>query len=79
MSPVVVFFLRAHAKSGYQEGKAAATGPGVETLDILAVVVYPDKVLDKLGRAGAGRGNDGDGGTDDDVFQNLGRFVDDVR
>lgn len=60
--------------SDYLDGGAAVSGCGVQTLDILAVVVPPETLLGRLGPAGAGRG-----AADGNVFPELGRFVDGIR
>lgn len=60
----------------YLDGGAAVSGSGVQTLDILVVVVPPDELLTRLVPAGgAGRGASADG----NVFPALGRFVDGIR
>lgn len=68
--------------SAHLEGGAAAAGRGVETLDLLAVVVDPATLLAKLGpaAAAASAGRRDDRGMDDgDGFSELGRFVDGIR
>lgn len=59
----------------YLDGGAAVSGSGVQTLDVLVVVVPPDQLLGRLvPAAGAGRG-----AADGNVFPALGRFVDGIR
>lgn len=65
--PVVDSYPRA----AHLDGGAAATGHGVETLDILAVVVYPERLLQYLRYCSDAR--------DGNVFPDLGRFVDSIR
>ncbi|CAM9487793.1 unnamed protein product, partial [Hapterophycus canaliculatus] len=62
-------------RRAYLEGGAAVSGSGVETLDILVVVVPPETLLSQLGRVNARVGGGGDG----NVFPTLGRFVDGIR
>lgn len=61
----------------YLKGGAAVSGPGVETLDMLAVVVPPETLLSMLDpvspRGGVGGGSGGK------LFPALDRFVDGVR
>ncbi|CAM9483975.1 unnamed protein product [Ectocarpus sp. 13 AM-2016] len=67
-------------RRAHLEGGAAVSGPGVQTLDILVVVVPPETLLDRLGRPGAGGLGPGDGGGGgSDLFRGLGQFVDGIR
>ncbi|CAM9587671.1 unnamed protein product [Ectocarpus sp. 6 AP-2014] len=67
-------------RRAHLDGGAAVSGPGVQTLDILVVVVPPETLLDRLGRPGAGGRGPGDGGGGgSDLFRGLGQFVDDIR
>lgn len=60
-----------YPRAAHLDGGAAATGPGVETLDTLAVVVFPERLLQYLRYCG--------GASDGNVFPDLGRFVDNIR
>ncbi|CAM9495889.1 unnamed protein product [Scytosiphon promiscuus] len=64
-------------RRGYLEGGAAVSGPGVETLDMLAVVVPPETLLSRVERVSARGG--GGGGSDGNLFPALGQFVDGIR
>lgn len=64
--------------SDHLRGGAAASGSGVQTLDILLVVVTPEVVLGMLSPAGVGRGRAG-AAVDGNVFPDLGRFIDGIR
>ncbi|CAM9220939.1 unnamed protein product [Ectocarpus sp. 12 AP-2014] len=65
-------------RRAHLDGGAAVSGPGVQTLDILVVVVPPETLLDRLGRPGTGGRGPGDGGGGD-LFRGLGQFVDGIR
>lgn len=61
----------------YLKGGAAVSGSGVETLDMLAVVVPPEMLLSRLDSASArGGGGSSSGGN---LFPALGHFVDGIR
>lgn len=64
--------------SAHLEGGAAASGSGVQTLDILLVVVTPEVLLSRLSPVG-GRGGQVGAAVDGNVFPDLGIFVDDIR
>lgn len=61
------------------DGGAAAIGPGVITLDMLAVVVHPEVFLSKLRQAGAGGESAGAGADVGNVFPALGDFIKSIR
>lgn len=80
LPPVPFLFLAClgqFAPSAHLEGGAATDGAGVETLDLLAVVVHGDVLLGKLCQQSAAGGAREEGDLDD--FPDLGNYVDSIR